>query len=393
MSAAPLFRSLPTPLDWSQREQAFVLPPAVTYMDAAARGPMLRAVQTVAHQAIDALATPWQLSFAAWVEQIEQLRALAAGLFDGDTDAVALVPSAAHGLATAARNLHLQRGEAVLVLEGQFPSNLLIWQRRCAEVGAQIVAVPMAAGGALTEAVLRAITETAALRVVSLPHAYWLDGRQLDLDRISDAVHARGAALVLDLSQSLGVLPTDLPRWRPDFVVSVGHKWLLGPMGLAWLWVAPRWRTRGVPIEEHWSGRDAGSSWEFPIAAAPDYRTGARRYDAGGVADPLRLAMATAALQQIAAWQPARIAHALGALTAQWDAALQAQGLASWCTPGHAPHLTALQPPAAQLESVATTLRALGSVCTQRHGRLRIAPHLSVTGQALAELVLSLIHI
>ncbi len=147
MSAAPLFRSLPTPLDWSQREQAFVLPPAVTYMDAAARGPMLRAVQTVAHQAIDALATPWQLSFAAWVEQIEQLRALAAGLFDGDTDAVALVPSAAHGLATAARNLHLQRGEAVLVLEGQFPSNLLIWQRRCAEVGAQIVAVPMAAGG------------------------------------------------------------------------------------------------------------------------------------------------------------------------------------------------------------------------------------------------------
>lgn len=124
-----------------------MLPPAVTYMDAAARGPMLRAVQTVAHQAIDALATPWQLSFAAWVEQIEQLRALAAGLFDGDTDAVALVPSAAHGLATAARNLHLQRGEAVLVLEGQFPSNLLIWQRRCAEVGAQIVAVPMAAGG------------------------------------------------------------------------------------------------------------------------------------------------------------------------------------------------------------------------------------------------------
>ena len=145
-----------------------------------------------------------------------------------------------------------------------------------------------------------------------------------------------------------------------------------------------------MPIEEHWSGRDAGSSWEFPIAAAPDYRTGARRYDAGGVADPLRLAMATAALQQITAWQPARIAHALGALTAQWDAALQAQGLARWCTPGHAPHLTALQPPAAQLESVATTLRALGAVCTQRHGRLRIAPHLSVTGQALAELVAAL---
>lgn len=200
----------------------------------------------------------------------------------------------------------------------------------------------------------------------------------------------RGAALVLDLSQSLGVLPPDLLRWQPDFVVSVGHKWLLGPMGLAWLWVAPQWRTDGLPIEEHWIGRDAGSSWEFPAANAPGYRGGARRFDAGGVADPLRIAMATVALQQLNAWQPARIAAALGELTAHWDAALQARGLGSWCTPGHAPHLTALQPPAAALDAVATALGAGGVVCTRRHGRLRIAPHLSVTDHALSQVVAAL---
>ncbi|AZR21141.1 aminotransferase class V-fold PLP-dependent enzyme [Xanthomonas vasicola] len=390
MSSPSLSSTLPTPLDWSQRHHAFALPAEVTYLDAASRGPLLRAVQTVAHQAVDAMAAPWRLPFDTWLQQIEQLRVLAAALFDGDAHAVAMVPSAAHGLATAARNLPVQPGDAVLVLEGQFPSNLLIWQRRCAEAGAHLVEVSTGTDGSLTDAVLQTIAETPALRIASLPHAYWLDGRALDLDRISAAVHARGAALVLDLSQSLGVLPPDLPRWQPDFVVSVGHKWLLGPMGLAWLWVAPQWRTDGLPIEEHWIGRDAGSSWEFPIATAPLYRSGARRFDAGGVADPLRIAMATVALQQINAWQPVRIADTLGALTTHWDAALQARGLGSWCTPGHAPHLTALRPPAAALDAVATLFGTLGVICTRRHGRLRIAPHLSVTDEALSRVIAAL---
>lgn len=390
MSSSSLPSSLPTAVAWEHRQRAFALPGDVLHLDAASRGPLLTAVQAVAHQAVDAMATPWQLPFDAWLHDIEQLRRLAAGLFDHDVDAVALLPSAAHGLATAARNLPLHRGDAVLLLDGQFPSNLLIWQRRCTEVGARIVAVPTTAGTVLTDAVLEAVEQTPALRIVSLPHAYWLDGRQLDLDRISAAVQARGAALVLDLSQSLGVMPTDLSRWKPEFVVSIGHKWLLGPMGLAWLWVAPHWRTHGVPIEEHWIGRDAGSSWEFPVAQAPDYRQGARRFDAGGVADPLRIAMATTALQQVTAWQPARIATALGALTTQWDAALSARGLGHWCTPGHAPHLTALRPPATQLDAVAKTFGEQGAICTRRHGRLRIAPHVGVAGDALLRLIAAL---
>ncbi len=163
------------------------------------------------------MAAPWRLPFDAWLQQIEQLRVLAAALFDGDADALAMVPSAAHGLATVARNLPLDRRDAVLVLEGQFPSNVLIWQRRCAEAGAHLVAVPTDTEDSLTDAVLQTIAETPVLRVASLPHAYWLDGRVLDLDRISAAVHARGAALALDLSQSLGVLPPDLSALATGF--------------------------------------------------------------------------------------------------------------------------------------------------------------------------------
>jgi selenocysteine lyase/cysteine desulfurase len=212
----------------------------------------------------------------------------------------------------------------------------------------------------------------------------WDDGALLDLDRIAPRVRDIGAALVLDLSQSLGALPADLARWRPDFVVSVGYKWLLGPLGLAWLWAAPCWREEGIPIEPHWSAREAGEGWRFPLDRVRPYRAGARRFDAGGLDDPVRLAMAQAGLDQVGAWDVAAISEALGVRTRAFDAALDAHDLSAWKTPGHAPHITALRPPAARLDAVFDALRRECIVCTRRYGLLRIAPHLHVGVEDMA---------
>jgi selenocysteine lyase/cysteine desulfurase len=357
-------------------------------MDAASKAARLNAVQAAAHAAIDAGATPWRQPHDAWMQQIEQTRALAAAtLFEGDVDGLAMVPSAAYGLATAANSLPLRRGQTVLVLDGQFPSNLMVWQQCCARVGAQVLAALPVGEETLTDAVLRMVDRLPSLGIVSLPNCYWHDGQRLDLDRISVAVHARGAALVLDLSQSLGVLPLELARWQPDFVVCVGYKWLLGPMGLSWLWANPRWREEGEPIEHHWLARDAGDAWQFPIDAPPPYQAGARRFDAGGISDPLRLAMAAAGLAQLQRWQPARIATALGQVTAALDAALDAAGLGAWITPGHAPHLTGLRVPSERLDAVAQAFSTHRIICSRRHGGLRLAPYLTVDPEQMAAVV------
>lgn len=357
----------------------FVLPADTTYLDTAAHGPRLRTVQAAAQAALDASIAPWRLPTATWEGSIERVRTRAAALFDGDADAVALVPSAAYGLAIAARNLPLSAGDAVLVLDGQFPSNLLPWQQRCSEVGARIVAARRLPGHDWTDAVLAMLDAEPAVRVLALPQAYWRDGALLDLDRIAVRARDTGAALVLDLSQSLGALPVEIARWQPDFVVSVGHKWLLGAPGLAYLWAAPRWREHGVSIEQHWMARDGGDQWHFPTAHPAPYRSGARRFDAGGVTDPLRLAMADAALTQVNEWGVARIAAALRARTAALESALREQGLADWLTPGPAAHFLGVRPPGpeALLASV-NALSAAGVVVTSRHGVLRFAPHLHV---------------
>lgn len=360
----------------------FAVPAGTLYLDTAAHGPRLRAVQDAAQAALDASVAPWRLSMSAWEASIETVRTRAAALFEGngDGDAVALVPSAAYGLAIAARNLPLAAGDAVLVLDGQFPSNLLPWQQRCSEVGARIAAVRRGHDQDWTDAVLAALETDPAIRVLALPQAYWHDGALLDLDRIAARARDANAALVLDLSQSLGARPAELARWQPAFAVAVGHKWLLGAPGLAYLWVAPQWRERGVSIEQHWLARDGGSDWRFPVDRPAPYRAGARRYDAGGIADPLRLAMADAALQQVNAWGVARIGARLRARTAAFDAGLREHGLSHWRLPGPAAHFLGVRPPRAEaMTAVANALSAAGIVVTARHGLLRIAPHLHVS--------------
>ncbi|TBV74749.1 aminotransferase class V-fold PLP-dependent enzyme [Pseudoxanthomonas winnipegensis] len=380
--------TFPAPVPWPQRQRAFATPTDAVYLDAASKGARLRHVLDGAHAMLEAEAAPWWLPHADWMRRIEDARALAAQvLFDGDVEGLAMVPSAAHGLATAAANLPLRRGQAVLVLDGQFPSNLLAWQQRCAQAGAHVVGAAPRADETLTEAVLRTIDHTPQLAIATLPHCYWHDGRLLDLDDIADAVHARGAALVLDLSQSLGVLPLQLARWRPDFVVAVGYKWLLGTMGLTWLWASPRWRDEGVPLEQHWVARDAGADWVFPLDTPPPYLPGARRFDAGGIADPLRLLLTHGGLAQLQAWQPARIAAALGEVTAALDAALDARGLSAWKTPGHAPHIAGLRVPGERLEAVAGAFARRGVICSRRQGCLRLAPYLMVTAEQVEEVV------
>ncbi|MEP6906524.1 MAG: aminotransferase class V-fold PLP-dependent enzyme [Pseudoxanthomonas sp.] len=356
-------------------------------LDSASQGPRLRAVLDAGQAALVAGTAPWMLPFTEWEARIEALRSLAADtLFESDTEGVAMVPSVAFALATAARNLPLLTGDVVLVLDAQFPSNLLPWQQRGVETGARVVAAQRREGQGWTDALMRAWDATPGVRVVSVPQAHWHDGALLDIDRVAARAQQEQVALVLDLSQSLGAMPARLAQWQPDFVASVGHKWLLGPHGLAWLWVAPRWRVQGASLDQHWQARDAGDDWVFPADAAPPCRRGARRFDAGGVADPLRLAMSAAALGQVQAWGVENISRRLGQLTASLDHALDAHGLEAWKTPGHAPHFTALRAPdERQLDRAADALHQHGLICTRRAGLLRIAPHLHADEMDMAK--------
>ncbi|MGI8561112.1 MAG: aminotransferase class V-fold PLP-dependent enzyme, partial [Luteimonas sp.] len=378
----------PLPLDRAQ--QAFALPADGLYLDCAAQGPPLRAARDIAAALLENeqdATEGWAGNAGSWRARIESVRALAATFFDDDADGVALVPSAGYGLSLAARNLPLHAGEAVLLLDGQFPSNLLPWRQRCLDSGARLVfAERGVAGRDWTQTVLHALDAEPGIAILALPQAHWIDGSLLDLDRIAPYARERGARLVLDLSQSLGALPVRLHAWQPEFVVSVGYKWLLGPYGLAYLWAAPHWRDAGQPLEQGWMGYDNDVLWQGDADATPETLIGARRFDAGGVCDARRLALAGVGLHQVLAWSREGLAETLRARISALANALRGQGLGDWLPHGELGHFCGLRPPTALVDPLAARLRAEGMVFTLRRGCLRIAPHLHVGAREMVAL-------
>src|SRR5581483_5991752 len=113
--------------------------------------------------------------------------------------------------------------------------------------------------------------------VVTVSNCHWTDGSLIDLYRVGERARQVGAAFVVDASQSLGAYPVDVARAQPDFLVTVGYKWLMGPYGLSYLYVAPRWRERGVPIEESWLTRAGSEDFARLVDYTESYRDGARR--------------------------------------------------------------------------------------------------------------------
>jgi selenocysteine lyase/cysteine desulfurase len=291
----------------------FDLPADHTYLNCAAMSPQLRAVTAAGIESVRLKRTPWLPE--DWFAGAETLRATFARLIGADADGVALVPAASYGIATAAANLPLARHQNIVVLAGQFPSNVYAWRELARGYGAELRSVRKPATDAWTSAVLDAIDDGTA--IVAVPNCHWTDGALLDLVRIGERARAAGAALVVDASQSLGAFPLDVGKVQPDFLVAVGYKWLLGPYSLGYLYAAPRWRQRGRPLEASWVTRANAGGFGALVDYCDDYRPGARRFDMGEVSQFVLAPMAQAALEQLLDWGVERVQATLAPLTAR----------------------------------------------------------------------------
>ena len=76
-------------------------------------------------------------------------------------------------------------------------------------------------------------------KAIVCTHASNLTGNVLDIVRISEIAHAHGALLIVDASQSAGVIPIDMQKMDIDVLCFTGHKGLMGPQGTGGLCIRP----------------------------------------------------------------------------------------------------------------------------------------------------------
>ncbi|MEU4421789.1 aminotransferase class V-fold PLP-dependent enzyme [Actinoplanes sp. NPDC024001] len=375
-------------VEWGSHRDLFDVPDDVAYFNAASLSPALRSVRAAGESALRRRARPWEIGEADWFDDVERLRALAGRLVGGDAEGIALVPATSYGFAVAAANLPVKAGQRIVVLAGEYPSGVYTWRRVAERTGAEVRTVTRDPGQSWTQQVLAAIDERTG--IVSVPHVHWTDGALVDLEQVAARTREAGARLVVDASQSLGVMPLDVGALRPDFVVSVGYKWLLGPFGRGYLWVAEEHR-EGRPLEENWILRAGSDDFARLVDYRDDYLPGARRYDQGARTLFEVTPMAIAALEQILAWDPPRIAAALAAVTAEITTRLVAAGAGITVTEPRGPHLLGVRVPGGAADRVAAALRAANCFVARRGDAIRVAPHLHVTRADVDRLVTTLI--
>ena len=360
-----------------QQRGAFEVPDDVCYLNCSYMAPQLRAVNQAGKAAIDWRSRPWEIAASDFFDDVEKARALFGGLASVSSECVALVPAASYGVATAAGTLPFGRGETILLLEGEYPSNFYAWQRLAEEAGGTVVQVPRPADGDWTEAVLARLD--ASVKIASLPHCYWVDGACLDLVAVGDACRSAGTALVLDLTQSCGALPIDLGAIDPDFAVVAGYKWLLCPYGSGFLYVAPR-HHEGRPLEENWAGRAGAENFARLVPYKDEYQPGARRFDVGERSNFTAVAQSVAALDQLAQWTVPAIAETLQGITQEIIRRCEGLGLspAPAALPG--PHITGFRLPPGAPDDLVARLAAERVFVSVRGDMMRVAPHLHVGG-------------
>ena len=352
----------------------FQIPKDVTYLNCANMAPQLKAVTEAGLGAVRAKESPWTLTPPEWFSGAETLRALAARLLQVDGDGIALVPAVSYGIAVAAANLPISRHQTIVLIDQEFPSNVYTWREVARKTGCRISTASRCGDRSWTEALEDAIDQETA--IVAVPQCHWTDGSKIDLERIGKRVREVGAALMIDASQSLGACPLDLGKVQPDFLAAVGYKWLLGPYGLGYLYVAPKWRECGTPLEQSWLTRAGSEDFTRLVDYRDEYRPGARRFDMGEFPQFVLLPMAKAALQQIIAWGVNNIQEAISVFTRRVAECAQAEGYAVLPPDQRCGHMIGIRHPEGIPSELAGLLREARVFVSIRGDSIRVAPHL-----------------
>jgi selenocysteine lyase/cysteine desulfurase len=340
--------------------------------------PLPRASEDAGLEGLRRKRVPTGLGAADFFRESDELRRLFAELIGARSlERIAIQPGVSYGVAVAARNLPVARGQNIVLTDEQFPGNVHAWRRKAAEAGAEIrTAVPGSGAGrgaVWNENLLSSIDHDTA--VVAVPHVHWTDGTRFDLVEVGRRCREVGAALVVDGTQSVGALPFDVREVRPDALICAAYKWLLGPYSVALAYYSERFDD-GIPLEETWIGRAGSEDFQGLVRYADAYQPGAVRYDAAERSNFALLPIAVASLRLVTEWRPDRVQAYCGALTAELLETARSLGFSVEDPAWRANHLFGLRMPhGLALDVLAEALGTRGVVASLRGTALRVSPN------------------
>lgn len=201
--------------------------------------------------------------FEMVIGQQDELRSRVAQLLRCAPGRVALTHSTTDGCNTVVSGLELGRGDEVLTSDEEHPGLLAPLAALARRRGVAIRAVPFAE---------LAGEVRPATKLIACSHVSWVGGRIADAKGLA----ASGVPVLLDGAQAIGAIPVDPNDLGCAFYAGSGQKWLCGPEGTGYLWIAADWfESLQVPWPGYMSLSDPQRAGELPL------REDSARFEAG----------------------------------------------------------------------------------------------------------------
>ena len=217
----------------------------LSYANVATTSP---AAHRIATEWADSLARGGAAEFDAEAEKngMLPLRSAAASLLSCEIEDVCCGSSATGLLCSIAWAVMPKDRQNVVSTRASFPSTVYPWSRVSEETGAEIRLAQYDENYYTDpDEIISLIDENTA--VVTVSHVEYANGQRYDLAVLADAAHAVGAMLVVDATQSMGMVPIDANASGADVIVASGYKWLRGSYGAAVGFISQRVRAKLNP--------------------------------------------------------------------------------------------------------------------------------------------------
>ena len=355
------------------QKHLFDIPEDITYLNAAYMGPITKVAAEIGKAAVERKLNPWSIAVSDFFSIPDRIYELSAALISAEPSDMAIVPSVSYGIAVAAKNVAVSEGQKIIIMADQFPSNVYSWKELASEKGAFLETVDWPNDGDWTAALIAAIDDNTA--VVATANAHWTNGALIDLVAVSKKARSVGAALVLDLTQTLGVTPFSVKDVDPDYMVVGAYKWLMGPYSFGFIYVAPR-NHGGKPIEDSWLTRKDADDFARLVDYKDEYEPGARRFDMGEKSNFINAPIAISALELLNDFGVENVSAYIKTLTDYIAARAQAIGLNVALPQYRVPNLIGINFKDGVPEHIAPALAANNIFVSIRGDSIRVAPHI-----------------
>jgi len=190
------------------------------------------------------------MHFRQWLSVKEEARRLLASLLGARPEQIAFMRNTSDSLSTVANGLRWKPGDNIVTFRHEFPSNIYPWLRLRDTHGVEVRMCGERNGRVDQEEMCNLIDNRT--RLVAISQVQFASGFRANIARLAEAARQKDALLVVDVIQGLGVVPTDVEQEGIDVAAGAGHKWLLTPEGVGYLYLSDRARERIEPTLVGW---------------------------------------------------------------------------------------------------------------------------------------------